>query len=202
MFDDPAKRAKLKKRLRAKRERELAKAIKKLPQKKFGVIYADPEWRWEPYSRKTGMDRAADNHYATSELDVIKHRDVKSISARHCVLFLWATVPMLPHALEVMDAWDFDYKSNYVWVKDRTGTGYWNRNQHEILLIGTRGDIPCPAPGEQWSSVINAPRGRHSEKPASVYEMIEEYYPNIPKIELNARNAREGWHVWGAEAPE
>ena len=26
------------------------------------VIYADPPWRFEPYSRRIGMDRAADNH--------------------------------------------------------------------------------------------------------------------------------------------
>ena len=29
----------------------------------YGIIYADPAWRFEPRSRETGMDRAADNHY-------------------------------------------------------------------------------------------------------------------------------------------
>jgi hypothetical protein len=33
------------------------------PTGRFGVIYADPPWRFEPYNRVTGMDRAADNHY-------------------------------------------------------------------------------------------------------------------------------------------
>ena len=48
-----------KKELRAKREAELGKRQRALPDKRFGVIYADPPWRFEPYSRVTGMDRAA-----------------------------------------------------------------------------------------------------------------------------------------------
>ena len=149
------------------------------------------------------MDRAADNHYPTSVLEVIKARPVEKIAAKDCVLFMWATIPMLPHAMLVMAARGFDYKSHHVWVKDKDGTGYWNREKHEILLIGTRGDIPCPAPGEQWSSVIEAPRGKHSEKPKSIFEMIEEYYPNLPKIELNRRGPpRPGWDAWGYEVSE
>ena len=35
----------------------------------YGVIFADPPWRFEPYSRITGMDRAADNHYPTMTTD-------------------------------------------------------------------------------------------------------------------------------------
>jgi N6-adenosine-specific RNA methylase IME4 len=56
--------------------------------------------------------------------------------------------------------------------------------------------------GSQWDSVIEAARGKHSEKPDAVYELIEAYFPNVPKIELNARTAREGWESWGFEAPE
>jgi N6-adenosine-specific RNA methylase IME4 len=45
--------------------------------------------------------------------------------------------------------------------------------------------------------------GRHSEKPEAFYEMIESYFPTLPKIELRARGAvpRPGWDVWGLEAP-
>jgi N6-adenosine-specific RNA methylase IME4 len=186
---------------RAERERLLAGKILALPDKKYGVILSDPEWRFEVWSRETGLDRAADNHYSTSELNEIKSRDVKSIAADDCVLFLWATVPMLPQVLEVMAAWGFTYVSQMVWVKDRWGHGYWFRNKHEILLVGTRGKIPAPAPGIQWGSVIEAPRGAHSEKPDIVYDIIERYFPNLPKIELNARCGRTGWDSWGLEAP-
>jgi N6-adenosine-specific RNA methylase IME4 len=147
------------------------------------------------------MDSAADNHYPTSELETIKARDVASIAADDCVLFLWATAPMFPDALEVMSTWGFDYKSHFVWAKNRIGTGYWNRNKHELLLIGTRGKIPAPAMGTQAASLIEAPVGRHSEKPAVFYEIIEGYFPSLPKIELNARSRRAGWDIWGLEAP-
>lgn len=190
-----------KKERRAVRERVLGGIQCALPDKKYGVIVADPEWRFEPWSRLTGMDRAADNHYPTSCTDVIAARPVTSISADDCVLFLCATAPMLPHALLVMEAWGFDYKSNYVLEKDRVITGYWNRNRHEHLLIGTRGNVPCPAQGTQWESLILAPVNKHSAKPVAMLEMIEEYFPSLPKIELNRRGPpREGWDAWGNES--
>jgi len=167
---------------------------------RFGIIYADPPWRFEPWSRETGMDRAADNHYPTLTLDDI--RDMKVPAADDAVLFLWATVPMLPEALTVMAAWEFTYRSHFIWHKDRAGTGYWNRNQHELLLVGTRGAIPAPAPGDQYASVISAPLAEHSRKPEAFAEMIEELFPSLPGVELFARGARVGWHVWGNEAVE
>jgi N6-adenosine-specific RNA methylase IME4 len=195
---DGAARAGEKAKRRAERERDLASRVEALPLRRYPVIVADPEWRFEPWSRETGMDRAADNHYPTSALEVIAARDVPSIAADDCVLFLWATIPMLPHALAVMAAWGFAYKSR---AKDKLGTGYWNRERHELLLIGTRGDVPCPAPGTQWPSLIEAPRQAHSAKPECFLEMIEAYFPNVPKIELNRRGpARSGWDAWGNEA--
>ena len=191
-----------KKSRRRAREMELGAKQMALPEARFGVIYADPEWKFEPYSSETGMDRSADNHYPTSGLDAIKRRDVGSLAADDCVLFLWATVPMLPQALEVMAAWGFEYKSNFNWHKDRVGTGYWSRNRHEHLLIGSRGKIPAPAMGEQFDSSIEASVGEHSAKPEKFYEIIEAYFPSLPKIELNARVARPGWVRWGYEAPE
>lgn len=190
-----------KKERRAERERDLATKQAALPNKRYGVIYADPEWRFEVYSRDTGMDRSADNHYPTSGTDEICARPVADIVADDCVLFLWATVPMLPDALRVMSAWGFEYKSHCIWAKDRIGTGYWFRNQHELLLVGTKGNVPAPAMGTQIESLVDAPVGKHSEKPVNFYELIEGYFPNLPKIELNARAARPGWDAWGYEAP-
>lgn len=163
----------------------------------YGVVYADPPWRFETYS-EAGMDRSADNHYPTMDLEAIKA--LKVPAAQDAVLFLWATAPMLPEAIEVMRAWGFTYKSQIIWVKDRMGTGYWARNQHEILLIGTKGSIPAPAPGSQPSSVFQAPVSRHSEKPAALAEMIERLFPTTPKIELFCRSPRAGWAAHGNES--
>jgi N6-adenosine-specific RNA methylase IME4 len=194
-----------KKARREEREAELGQAQAAgnlaLPDKRYGVILADPEWRFEPLSRETGMDRAADNHYSTSLLDVIKERDVPSIAADDCVLFLWATVPMLPQALEVMEAWGFDYRSHVIWFKPIAGTGYWFRNKHELLLVGVKGDVPAPAMGTQWGSLMTGEAGRHSAKPDWQYHLAEMFYPNLPKIELNARRCRPGWDSWGLDGP-
>lgn len=173
---------------------------------RFPVILADPEWRFEPWSRETGMDRAPENHYPTTATRIIAERPVAAIAADDCALFLWATAPMLPQAFQVLDGWGFTYRTHAIWAKRRPGEmrgpGYWLTGEHELLMIATRGNPPAPAPGLQWPSVFVAPIGRHSEKPDRAYELIEAYFPTLPKIELNARTRRAGWEVWGAEAPD
>jgi N6-adenosine-specific RNA methylase IME4 len=170
-----------------------------LPNRKFNVILADPGWRFKVRSRQTGLSRSADRHYATDTIEDICAIPVPKITAKDCVLLLWATVPMLPDALKVMAAWGFTYKSSFVWVKDKIGLGFWNRNQHELLLLGTRGHIPAPPPGLRRSSVIQAPRRRHSQKPDEVYELAEAYFPDLPRVELFARAPRDNWCGWGLE---
>ncbi len=89
------------------------------------------------------------------------------------------------------------------------GTGFWNRDRDEILLIGTRGNFVAPAMGTQPESVWfaarpridGASRGRHSAKPENAHLWIEQNWPSLPKIELNARGKRAGWDLWGYEAP-
>ena len=167
----------------------------------YSVISADPPWRFQPYSRLTGMDRSADNHYPTMTINDLLA--MKPPAAKDCVLFLWATAPMLPQALDVMKAWGFTYKSHAIWAKDKIGTGYWFRNKHELLLVGTKGDIPAPAPGTQADSLIEAPVGKHSEKPEAFFNMVEVYFPTLSRLEMFARGEpREGWDQWGNEAPQ
>jgi len=189
---------------RAKLEEELAQATvhasENLGTKLYGVIYVDPPWRFQPWSRETGMDRAADNHYPTEQLSVLK--SIQIPAADDAVMFMWATAPMLFQAGELMTAWGFTYRSHCVWVKPHAGTGYWFRNRHELLLVGTKGKIPAPAPGTQYDSVIEAPLGAHSKKPNAFAEMIEDMFPNMPALEMFARGPRLGWQVWGNEATE
>lgn len=196
-----------KKARRGEREVELAAKQRALPQKRYGVILADPEWKFRPYSEETGMDRSAANHYPVSDLADIQARDVESIAAEDCVLGLWAISSMLPQALETLAAWGFAYVTHAVWFKQRAGdgrgTGYWFLGEHELLLIGKRGNVVAPAPGTQFRSVFVAPVGEHSEKPDNAHEILEAYFPNLPKIELNSRGpARPGWDTWGNEAED
>ena len=115
------------------------------------------------------------------------------------VLFLWVPGSCLPEAFEVLEAWRFSYVTNIVWIKNVVGLGNWVRNQHELLLIGRRGNMPCPLPANRPPSVIQAPRREHSQKPDAAYALIERMYPGLPKLELFARNIRPGWSAWGNE---
>jgi N6-adenosine-specific RNA methylase IME4 len=51
--------------------------------------------------------------------------------------------------------------------------------------------------------VIEQPRGEHSAKPEAGLELIESYFPNLPKIKLNRRGpARPRCSAWGNEVAE
>src|SRR5262249_18334405 len=105
----------------------------------------------------------------------------------------------LPVALHVMALRGFDYACHFIWFKDRMSTGYWQRDTHEILLVGVRGNVPAPAPGTQYRSVIEGPVREHSRKPHWQYELIERYSPTLAKLELNPGDdaERPGWTRWG-----
>jgi N6-adenosine-specific RNA methylase IME4 len=125
---------------------------------------------------------------------------IPELAHKDAALFLWCTSANLPYALEVMAAWDFTYKAQAVWVKDKCGLGLVFRNQHELLLYGTRGAMPGPA--YQPASVFAYPRGRHSAKPAAVRTAIERMYPSFDattRLELFAREQVKGWTGWGYE---
>ena len=170
-------------------------------ERRYPVLYADPPWHFEVYNEESGVERAAGNHYPTLRLEQICALPVSELATNAAVLFLWTTLPHLEEALQVVAAWGFAYKSNVVWVKDKIGLGYLVRNQHELLLIATHGDIPTPLPAQRPASVIHAPRREHSRKPDEAYELIEAMYPELPKIELFARSRRSGWAAWGNQAP-
>lgn len=165
--------------------------------RRYAVLYADPPWRFNVYNEECGIERAAGNHYSTMPLDEICALPILSLASPDAALFMWTTVPHLRESFDVLVAWGFEYKTNIVWVKDKIGLGYFVRNQHELLLVATRGDMPSPSPANRPPSVISAPRREHSRKPA--YELIERMYPELPKIELFARHARPGWAAWGNE---
>lgn len=190
-----------KQRRRAERELALAEATKKASQtlglKLYGVLYVDPPWDFLVYSRRTGMVRHAANHYPVMSLDALAA--LKLPAAKDCVLYLWTTVPHFANALRLIEGWGFEYKSAHAWTKPDQGTGHWVRENLELLLISTRGTVPAPAPGEQFLSAIEHPRGEPSEKPDIFAEMIAQLFPNVPKLEMFARKPRDGWDVWGNE---
>lgn len=174
-----------------------------LPDKKYDIIYADPPWQ---YRHCASDSRKIENKYDTLQLKDIKNLDIPAKD--NSILYLWATAPKLREAVEVIDAWNFDYRTCAVWDKCKLGMGYWFRGQHELLLIGIKGEMSPPRQNQRVSSVIRTPRSKHSAKPTIVRNWINKWYPNKSKIELFARKPKnvlfedpsfEGWDVWGNE---
>jgi N6-adenosine-specific RNA methylase IME4 len=181
---------------------ELSNRAAPLPrERRYPILLADPAYPFTAYAAASGLDRSAERHYPTLSIKEICELPVADLATSDAVLFLWCTSPRLPDGLRVMGAWDFEYRSSLVWIKDRVGLGYWVRNQHEHLLVGVRGKMRSPLPAARRSSVVVSARREHSRKPDEVYTLIEAAYPNLPKIELFARAARPGWDRWGNEAP-
>lgn len=170
-----------------------------LPPGPFDVVFADPPWRFASNSAaKPG--RSARQHYDCMPLDEICDLPVSSVAARSALLLVWVTVPFAAAADEVIRAWGFRYKSQLVWPKQRIGTGYWARNQHELLLIATRGRFPCPRPALFPTSLIPGLQREHSRKPEWPQDVIDARLPGTRRLELFGRRPRVGWTIWGNQA--
>ena len=168
------------------------------PKGKYRVIYADPPWQY-------GDERSGGNHggavdpYNTMGINELKNMPIASLAEDNAVLFLWATAPLLPEALELINAWGFKYKTNFIWDKVKHNMGHYNSVRHELLLIATKGSC-TPDNVQLFDSVQSIERtDRHSEKPEEFRKIIETLYTFGNKLEMFARKSVEGWEVFGNE---
>ena len=147
----------------------------------------------------------AERHYPTMHLEDIKALPVAGLAGKDCVLFLWATYPMLQEALDVIRAWGFTFKTvGFTWIKLAPkadsiywGMGYWTRSNAEICLLATRGQPRRQA--KNVHQVIISHVEEHSKKPDEARDRIVQLMGDLPRIELFARQSPEGWDVWGNE---
>lgn len=167
---------------------------------RFDLIMADPPWRFKTRSARGVTAKGAGGHYRTMTLDEIKAMPLPSAAARDCLLWLWATNPMLPHAFDVLEAWGFQFKTAGHWVKTTRhgklafGTGYILRCAGEPFLIGTRGQ---PRTARNVRSVVMGPVREHSRKPDEAFAEAERLIPGARRLELFSRQRRPGWTGWG-----
>ena len=176
-------------------------ALLKLPTGKYKTIYADPPWA------ETGggvICRGAQGHYGVmrqSDFLAISPQ-IYRVSASACHLYLWVTNNFLEDGLELVKAWGFEYKTIITWAKDRFGIGQYFRGQTEQCIFAVRGRLPYKVENgkrQQGATLVTAPRGAHSEKPAEMREMIERVSYG-PYLELFARrNQSRKWDAIGLE---
>jgi N6-adenosine-specific RNA methylase IME4 len=170
--------------------------------KKYGIIYADPPWEYR--DKASAGERGSSYKYPVLDTKEIAKLEISKLAAENCILFLWATWPLLPDIIEVMKSWGFKFKTKaFTWVKTTKngklhwGMGNYTRANDEVVLLGVRGKPKRVSAAVH--SVVMAPIGKHSEKPQEVRDRIEKLMGDIPKVELFARIIPPGWDVIGLE---
>ena len=90
---------------------------------RFGTILADPPWR---FANRTG--KVAPEHGRLSRYDTLSFEEIAALPVAdyvtdpaHC--YLWVPNALLPHGLDVLAAWGFEYKTSLVWHKVRKDGG-------------------------------------------------------------------------------
>ena len=179
----------------------------------FPCVHADVPSRFKSNSvAKPG--RNALRHYACHSMATIATLPVRDVVARDAFLFYWTTSPLLAIGahLEVMRSWGFKPTAmGFVWIKlnpnasslffsERDlffGPGLTTRKNAEYVVLGRRGRPERLDKGV--FEVIVTPRREHSRKPAEVYRRIERYCAG-PRLDLFARESRDGWIPYGLES--
>jgi len=140
-------------------------------------------------------------------MEDIKKLPIGNIADKDCILFLWCTDPLLNQQIEVIKAWNFEYKTvGFYWIKENKnqtnnrfckGNGYWTRCNPEICLLATKGSPKRI--GTNVDKLVLAQRSVHSKKPDIIRNKIIELCGDLPRIELFARQRVNGWDAFGNE---
>lgn len=175
------------------------------PQKTYSIIYTDPPWFYE---QKMQGSKATD-HYPTMKTEDICKLLVQDISNNDCLLFMWASSPLVPDAMQVGKAWGFQYTTiGFIWDKRELVPGHYTMSQCELCLIFKKGKIPQPRGIRNARQFLSVRRSKHSAKPPEIRDRIKAMFPEQNRIELFARKPEnvlfeadfDGWDVWGLEA--
>ena len=174
--------------------------------KTYSVIYADPPWKQNKGGKKAVRQNSSGTplDYQTISLEEIElHlKQAASLATDNSVLFLWTIDKYLFEAQQIAEKLGYKLHARMIWNKV-TGipAAFTIRYGHEYLLYMYKGKLLPVASDERGKihSVFTEQVKRHSQKPQKAYEIIERLYPDASRIELYARNHRNGWDCWGNE---
>ena len=165
---------------------------------KFDIILADCPWSYDRKSTGGTNKSGSSQHYnamSFNELDDLRDY-ILPLMNENSVCFLWSTVPMLPDAIEILQQWEFEYKTMITWVKKNYGLGNWFRGKTEHFLVGVRGAVK-PFRLQAPNLIISDKTLKHSEKPLESYMLIQQCaqsmidkqnYEKVDVLELFARS--------------
>lgn len=159
----------------------------------YRVFVADPPWPYDPESEDPA-ERGTHPYPQMSYRAIAAFgAEVRSIAHDDAALWLWTTNHHLPHAFEILAAWDFAPKTMLTWGKDLIGRGQYLRERTEHAILAVRGRPAIQLSAE--STLLMAPRMGHSEKPAAFYGLVERVCP-APRYAClfsHMQAARPGW---------
>lgn len=175
-------------------------------QSPFKTILIDPPWRFRNRTGKIAPEHKRLRRYPTLSIDDIKAIPVGEFADEVCHLYLWTPNAMLPHALDIIFHWGFEYKTNLIWSKirkdkgpDRRGVGFYFRNVTEMLLFAVKGTLRTREAARSQENFVAWQKQEHSRKPPIVREIIEKCSYG-PYLEMFAREQVVNWTCWGDEA--
>jgi N6-adenosine-specific RNA methylase IME4 len=132
------------------------------------------------------------------DLDDIRQLPVDELAADDGAhIYLWSTQKHLPDAFEMLEDWGARFECLLTWVKP-TGVApfSWQYNTEHVLFARFGDGLQMNEMGQQIS--FEAPVSDHSQKPAVFYERVLSATPG-PRLEMFAREPRDGFDVWGDE---
>src|SRR5262245_50065712 len=110
--------------------------------------------------------------YSLFPIKSIAALPVKELAADQSHLWLWTTNGFLFECPRLFQAWGFEFKSSYIWCKEKIGTGNYLRNAHEFLLLAVRGGQVALAKDVRSWGVFD--RLAHSAKPEQIRREVVE----------------------------
>lgn len=172
----------------------------------YNIVYTDPPWKQtKGNARKCRPNQGKELDYQTMNIDDIFELQkpfFENCEPKHNV-FMW-TIDKFLHETELkMKELGYELHARMIWDKTNgIAPAFTVRYSHEYLLwFYKKGNIlmPCDETKGKFTTVFREPSTKHSKKPVCAYEMLEAMFPEAKKIELFARNQREGWDCWGNE---
>lgn len=161
------------------------------PTGKFDVIAIDPPWNYGTQFNASG--RRVANPYPEMTQEELKNLELPA--NENCVLFLWTTHKFIWDAKELLDTWGFEYRSMFVWDKQKIGMGNLVRMQCEFCLMGIKGN-PVFRDAHNIRDIFSEPRREHSRKPEAFYDMVNSLCVGR-KLDYFSREHRDGWCSYG-----
>ena len=172
----------------------------------YNLLYIDPPWRQSKGGKKSVRPNSSGKELDYSVLNLEQIEDIiqkaSDLTTDNSVMFLWTIDKYLFEAEEIAKKLDYKLHARMIWNKV-TGipAAFTIRYGHEYLLYLYKGKLIKVAKEERGKihSVFTEQVTKHSKKPEIAYQIIERLYPETKKLELFARNKRNGWDSWGNE---